>query len=128
MKTKRKSYYGIHINAEQKVIKPFVFNSDTDTLHMLYNLIGCTLVQVVSMDKDIDLWVDEEGLLSSEFYVTQFDFNNERHRYAGNVVILKTDWKTGNTTGFENLEELEEFGGKITNLNFVKYDRERQPS
>ena len=46
---------------------------ETNTLEQMYELIGCTTVECVSLPNGNDLWVDEEGLLfltqNSRFFV-----------------------------------------------------------
>ena len=37
----------------------------TDNLDHMYQLLGCTMVEVIKVNKELDLWVDEEGLLSN---------------------------------------------------------------
>ena len=36
----------------------------SDTLHWLYEQISCSLVDVVRLSKDLDMWIDDEGLIN----------------------------------------------------------------
>lgn len=51
----------ISTDGTYKTIKPA--NGSDFTLEELYNLIGCDLIEVVSLDGDKIMIVDEEGLL-----------------------------------------------------------------
>jgi hypothetical protein len=50
---------GILIDVENRVIREVEF----DGLKDMYRLIDCDLVECVSYGRDLDIWVDEEGLL-----------------------------------------------------------------
>jgi hypothetical protein len=48
------------------VAKLTVSEVEFDGLKDMYRLIGCDMVEVVSVAKNADLWVDEEGLLKDD--------------------------------------------------------------
>ncbi|MBM4574827.1 DUF3846 domain-containing protein [Rhodococcus hoagii] len=74
----------------------------TDSLRGLYAAIGCSAVEVVQLAADLDMWVDEEGLLTSEpqpnRVASQFAFEcgTSPVTYVGSAVF--TGRRGGDTT------------------------------
>lgn len=48
------------------VAKLNVFEVEFDGLDDMYRLIDCDMVECVSLNRNTDLWVDEEGLLKND--------------------------------------------------------------
>lgn len=73
------------------------------TLHELYRLIGCSLVDVVRLTDVIDMWLDDEGLYNSQtvnrlatLLARTYGFTHQP--YFGTAVIARCD-RNGNTAG-----------------------------
>lgn len=67
-------------------------------LHDLYRLLGCNLVEAVTLDDRHSLWVDEEGLLVDE-PGPFFAFKGGERPYPLKGVILGDDHKSGKNIG-----------------------------
>lgn len=63
----------------------------SSTLKGLYSAIGCSLVELISINSTTDLWVDEEGLLkvdeNSRFFFIEIN-GRRSNALAGRGVIL----------------------------------------
>lgn len=104
---------GVIVKYENENVKGSLLNfkeiKKIELKHM-YDLIGCDLVEAVRLPKDIDIWVDEEGLLKSGNIVIGYKVepNEESDGFelqlAGNALFLSSD-EEGNTIGL-NEEQL----------------------
>ena len=63
-------------------------------LEAYYEKIGCDLVEHVHIDRNIDMYVDEEGLFKDKPFFTIKSSTPLR----GNGLIIGTDFETGETT------------------------------
>lgn len=74
-----------------------------DTLHGLYELIDCRLVDLVRLEAAADMWLDDEGLYAAEInhpataVARAFGFVHQP--YFGTVVITGGADDKGNTAG-----------------------------
>lgn len=79
-----------------------------NTLEQMYKVIGCSIVDCVSLPKNIDIWTDDEGMLKSDSAVIHYVIreSNESDGFelhlAGKSLFLSTD-KDGNTIGLKNM-------------------------
>jgi hypothetical protein len=80
---------------------------DTDILAELYRLIGCETVDVVSLAGHLDMWLDDEGLLTEvpEFnraatHIAQY-YGYSYQSFAGTAVFTGGADAVGNTQGLE---------------------------
>lgn len=85
---------GILIDAWSNDVREITIIDEANTLQEMYELIGCSTVECVSLPGGNDLWVDEEGLL----FLTE---NSRFFTYGqvmpihGRGIILGLDRKTG---------------------------------
>lgn len=88
--------------------EPAIIKAD-DTLHELYRLIGCDLVQFVRLQlgEDVfDVWCDEEFAIKGEKMVPTLGIDtggSEPVILCNNLVITRTD-EDGNTTGLKQTD------------------------
>lgn len=76
----------ITVNMDSNPIKP---KNGTDfTLNELYELIGCSLVEVINIDRDNIMIVDEEGAINGSVLNSTVT-SMYGHPIFGNVVICK---------------------------------------
>lgn len=96
--------------AKTKVLS--VDDSDTEVkMNFFYNSLGCRLIDIVAYNEEIDLIVDDEGLLVSKNPLLEIanSFHKEPLMLAGNVLIGKKVFVAGEgyeTVGFENPDEI----------------------
>lgn len=64
----------------------------------LYALIDCDMVELISMPRNIDLWVDEEGLLKENVYTEILIQNYDPIIIAGTGIFLSFN-EDGYSTG-----------------------------
>ena len=100
MEQKKAEYY-VQINNKsfkQKMKEDIAF-------HDLYNFIDCGTVELISLTNNIDLWVDEEGLLKKN-YITELKIKGfDPIRIAGIGILLSFN-EEGDPKGL-SLEQLE---------------------
>jgi hypothetical protein len=92
----------------------------SDTLHWLYEQIGCSTVDVLGLPHDQDMWVDDEGLINDSpvnVLATLWAryFGGLDVVIYGNVVLAKHDGQ-GATV---DLDEREEMATMLTLLRIV---------
>lgn len=75
----------ILIDVNQECVRPVVVD-DRDHLQSMYNLIGCELVDRVSINDHDDIWVDDEGLLTLTEDSKFFTYNGQL--LAGNGLVM----------------------------------------
>jgi len=85
--------------------------------------IGCGLFDVVTVDKDNDIYIDDEGLLSIDNDSKFFGFKGSNVKLAGNGLVLGINHKTGdskNTTlTVEYLKDRIEFFTFLQTKNYL---------
>lgn len=74
----------------------------------LYSLIGCSTVELIHLPLNIDLWVDEEGLLKDNF-ITKVSVQGYNTFKIAGIGILLSYGDDGYSTGLSE-----------TQVNFVK--------
>lgn len=108
---------GILIDVNNKTITEVTVekSSDGSQLDSMYKLLGCEMVEVVSLGEN-DIYVDEEGLLkvtpSSKFFM----YEGYPQPLAGNGIILGFDDNTGDNT--DTTLTVEEVKQKVKFLNY----------
>lgn len=90
---------GILIKPEQTVVTIQQVSNEELPLEKMYELLDCSTVDVVSIDNEIDIWVDDEGLFKQGNMVMEYRFGNDaKIRLTGNVLFLSSNDK-GETIG-----------------------------
>lgn len=109
---------GIVISNREAVVKEF----EDVSLETMYKEIGCHTVDVVSLDHNIDLWVDDNGLLVRDNVIHRLNIEGQDPEFAphlaGNIFILANDGE-GGTIGLskEQVEWVKQ------NITFIAYFR-----
>lgn len=87
---------GILIDVNNKTITEVTVEKNSNGTHLdsLYKLIGCEMVQVVSVGEN-DIYVDEEGLLKLTPSTNFFKWKDYPQPLTGNGLILGYDDSTG---------------------------------
>lgn len=89
-----KKMRGILIDAWSNDVREITIIDGASTLQQMYELIGCSTVECVSLPGGNNLWVDEEGLLflteNSKFFTYK-----DVMPIHGRGIILGIDRKTG---------------------------------
>ena len=82
--------------------------SDGTVLEALYRTIGCHLVDVVRLDHGIDMWVDDEGMITSEVNrratLLAWALGLTTQLYFGDVVFASSD-EHGETVSLSSDQE-----------------------
>lgn len=100
-------YVNIDIETKSVNIRPVDFNAET-FLSQAYALIGnsCRCMDIARLPHNIDVWVDDEGLLKSlPIAMTHIKTeDNAEYTLAGNLIFLSHD-KEGNTTSLSEIQK-----------------------
>ena len=80
----------VEIDPREKSIKKVEFNEDTLGLEDLYASLDCTMVERVGLYGDIDLWIDEEGMLNDASERIGY-FNIGEYQFVGKGLICLSD-------------------------------------
>ena len=99
----------IKINPTSRTIEEIDVRNPNQSLQGLYDLIGCNLVQLIELDREIIMVCDEEAKLKPIAAAFTF-YGNENLVIAGNAIILGGDgncFKTlnENKASFEKIIE-----------------------
>lgn len=76
---------------------------DSNVLRALYDCIGCSMVDVVRLQPDLDMWVDDEGLIVSDPQINKVatiiahSLGYNAQAYCGKVVFTGGADEEGNT-------------------------------
>ena len=101
--------------SKEENFQTLVFSEEKNIVKVdsMYRMLECDYVDVVRLsDKNnIDLWVDDEGLLKSGNYVHEISVGDTEVKLAGRVLFLSYD-DEGNSIGLsdEQLKWLESSG------------------
>ena len=106
-------YKGIVVTIEDSGIVSLFGNEDGAHLSEMQEMIGTDTVTVVSLKNNIDMWVDDEGLLKSGNFVNRYTIEDFQIDLAGNAILLGDDGN-GGTVGL-NEEQVEYL---VENLKF----------
>lgn len=87
--------YIVEIDPLKKSIEKVVFNDDTLELDDLYGSLDCTMVERVSLNSQLDLWVDEEGGINGASERIGY-FNIGEYQFIGKGLICSVS-KDGET-------------------------------
>ena len=98
-------YRGIVVTIEDSGVVSLFGNEDGVHLSEMQDLIGTDIVTVVSLKNNIDMWVDDEGLLKSGNFVNRYIIEDFQIDLAGNAILLGNDGN-GGTVGL-NEEQVE---------------------
>lgn len=55
----------VEIDPREKSIKKVEFNDDVVRLSDMYSTLECDMVERISLNRNTDLWIDEEGMLNN---------------------------------------------------------------
>lgn len=80
----------VEIDPREKTIKKIEFNEETIGLEDLYAHLDCTMVERVSLYGEIDLWIDEEGMLNNSADRIGY-FNIGEYQFVGKGLICMSD-------------------------------------
>lgn len=83
---------GILIDVENRSVTEVEVDTK-DVLHSMYKLIGCELVDRVSINGHDDIWVDDEGLLTMTEKSKFFSYRGCPSPLVGNGLILGVNGK-----------------------------------
>lgn len=103
----------VYVLLDGEEVKVEKVNDEDISLKEMYRLINCDLVELVRLTDNINIWVDEEGLLKSGNVVTEIISDDMKIKLAGKILFLKED-KDGKSIGL-NSEDI-----KFLNSN-LKY-------
>ena len=78
--------------AVRKIDCPLAKDGEVDTGE-LAKIIGCRLVQMVQVARNITLWVDEEGLLKPDSEQRYFLYSHTFQPFAGRGIIFESEEK-----------------------------------
>jgi len=78
---------------------------ETDNLDFFYKNIGCRMIDAVYFD-GFDIFVDDEGLLTSGNVVSEYDYKGQTAPLAGNLVFTKGADNLGKTVWFDEIEDI----------------------
>lgn len=106
------NYYGKIVftgsNIEYTVVKK---EEGDDSLQFYYRELGCSMIDIVSLTEEIDLVVDDSGMLKTGNYVFEIDTDIyvETLKIAGPILlgVLGGEYKD-KTVGFETEKEVNE--------------------
>lgn len=109
------------LKVQMKVIS-FGNGSISEKLKFFYESLGCSSIDIVQFNQEMDLIVDDEGLLfpNKPVFEIPSDLYTESLKIAGDFLIGKrvlVPDEGYETVGFESLQEMEEHF-KATNLQF----------
>lgn len=106
-------YRGIVVTIEDSGAVSLFGNEDGVHLSEMQDLIGTDIVTVVSLKNNIDMWVDDEGLLKGGNFVNRYIIEDFQIDLAGNAILLGNDGN-GGTVGLDD-EQVEYL---VENLRF----------
>ena len=106
-------YKGIVVTIEDSGIVSLFGNEDGVHLSEMQEMIGTDTVTVVSLKNNIDMCVDDDGLLKSGNFVNRYIIEDFQVDLAGNAIFLSNDGN-GGTVGL-NEEQIEYL---VENLRF----------
>lgn len=98
-------YRGIVVTIEDSGAVSLFGNEEGVHLSEMQDLIGTDIVTVVSLKNNIDMWVDDEGLLKGGNFVNRYIIEDFQIDLAGNAILLGNDGN-GGTVGL-NEEQVE---------------------
>lgn len=90
------SNIAILINGEMRFYKTMAKIELDD----MYKIIGCETVDVVRLENNIDIWVDDEGLLKKNV-ITEIEINGREYQLAGRLLFMSSN-KEGETVPLTN--------------------------
>lgn len=106
-------YRGIVVTIEDSGAVSLFGNEEGVHLSEMQDLIGTDIVTVVSLKNNIDMWVDDEGLLKGGNFVNRYIIEDFQIDLAGNAILLGNDGN-GGTVGLDD-EQVEYL---VENLRF----------
>jgi hypothetical protein len=102
----------ILIDVEAKEVREVEYSGDLDAMK---SLIKCQYVDRVSASREVDIWVDDEGLCNGK--TNGFLLGKSQSPLMGNGLVTGMNRQTGETT--EVTVTIEQVTGAIT---FIDYD------
>lgn len=101
-----KTVKGILVGFNDATVMDVKAESDwTVGIDEMYRLVNCDTLDVVRLTDEIDMWVDDEGLMKSDNFLQTFVYEGRKlHQpYAGNVLILAHN-DEGDTIGLTDAQ------------------------
>lgn len=98
-------------------IVEFTERLNGDKLTWFYNQINCDLVDFVSINNDVDIIVDDEGLLKSGNPVFEVSFTKSRSFQLAGILLVGKKVYTNDgiiVEGFDSIHELLNFANSMS--------------
>ena len=96
--------YGTRIRPTVEIID--APKKEADNLDFMYKHIGCKTIDCVRFD-GVDVWVDDEGLLTSDNVVCEYTFDGHEVILAGSLLVSKEADNLGRTVWFNQTEDMD---------------------
>lgn len=89
----------VEIEPREKSIKKVEFNKESLGLKDMYSSLECEMVERVSLNSEVDLWIDEEGGINGASDKIGF-FNIGEYQFVGKGLICGIDVEEGESVPF----------------------------
>jgi hypothetical protein len=89
----------VEIEPREKSIKKVEFNKESLGLKDMYSSLECDMVERVSLNSEVDLWIDEEGGINGASDKIGF-FNIGEYQFVGKGLICGIDVEEGESVPF----------------------------
>jgi hypothetical protein len=80
----------VEIDPRKKSIERVEFNEESIRLKDMYSSLECDMVERVALNENIDLWIDEEGVLNNASERIGY-FNLGEYQFVGKGLICGLD-------------------------------------
>lgn len=101
----------ILIDGSSLSVKKVESNEDIG-LELMYKEIECARVDVAQLTDEIDLWVDDEGLMKSGTKAWRLDYKGNMVELAGKILVSSRD-NEGSSIGLSD-EQVEDIKNNLT--------------
>lgn len=81
----------ILFNKDTKQLEDLELDYRTEILSDFYKIIGCDLVEIAPITEDIDLYVDETGLMKNPETLNIVEVDDYQHVLFGNMIFASYD-------------------------------------
>lgn len=105
-------FFIVEIDPREKSVKKVEFSNEVVGLEDLYASLECDMVERISINEELDLWIDEEGRLNGADDRIGM-FNIGEYQFVGKGLICMFDFEEGESLPMS--EELSNF--LLENLN-----------
>lgn len=93
----------VEIDPREKSIEKVEFNKESLGLKDMYSSLECDMVERVSLNSEVDLWIDEEGAINGASDRIGF-FNIGEHQFVGKGLICGIDIEEGESVPLDEDE------------------------